>query len=371
MDEIIYNELSEGDFYEDKLLLAEQKIESAISDSLIPGLEMLCFRGKKVLLHKVYGNKQVKPFVEELKLNSIFDVASMTKPIVTATLVMILMEKGLLSLSDRVSDYFPEFMGENKDSVSLIHLLTHTSGLPAWHNLYETSKSESEAVDTLLKLPLEVPPESKVIYSCMGYILLKLIIELICAERLDELAKEWIFKPLSMTDSCFNPDDSIKARIVPTGYCSWRGRELIAEVHDENCSAFAGIAGNAGLFSTAIDVMKYSNMLLQKGIWDNNRLLLPRTVALMTEPFFKSLPPRGMGMNMADHEFRPCGELFGPRVFGHNGFTGTSFWVDPDRDFGIVMLSNRVHLSYRETAEAYLLRRMRIHNLIISSLRSV
>ena len=140
-------ELSEKDFIEEKLLIFDQLIHSAIADGLIPGLEALCFRSETVLLHRVYGNKRLKPSVEELMPHSIFDVASMTKPIVTATLMMHLVEKGMLGLGDRVTDYFSEFKGDGKEDVTLIHLLTHSSGLPAWHNLYEAMESEDEAVE--------------------------------------------------------------------------------------------------------------------------------------------------------------------------------------------------------------------------------
>ncbi|MDH4128150.1 MAG: beta-lactamase family protein [Spirochaetota bacterium] len=369
IDSLIYSSTPSINFHDGKINYFYELVKKSIQDELFPGLEIMVFQGKMILLHKVFGNKRLKPAIEELTLNSIFDVASMTKPMVTALLVMILLEQGKLNLSDCVSSYFPEFNNNEKKDITIKHLLTHSSGLPAWANLYENMKSKDDAINKLLTLPLEYYPGSQMIYSCMGFILLKLIIEKITSTSIDKLAKEYIFTPLEMNNSCFNPSNELLTNIVPSGYCSYRGKIVWGEVHDENSYYFGGLGGNAGLFTTAYDIAILSNMLFQKGKWNGNTIISPQSVYLMIQNHNFNLPPRGLGFNLKDKDYKPCGELFGEHSFGHSGFTGTSFWLDPESLIGIILLSNRVHIKYNETVEAIKTFRMCAHNILLSALK--
>ncbi len=359
-------------FHEHKLKYFHQLIESSLNEKLFPGIEVMLFQKQTILFHQVYGNKQTRPDHEKLAINSIFDIASMTKPIITASLIMLLLEQGKLNLDDNISEFFPSFLEEDKKQITIKHLLTHTSGLPAWHNLYENSHSLEEAKETLLSLPLDYQPDSQVIYSCMGFIILKLIIETVTSKPLDTLANEWILKPLGMNDSHFTPSETLKERIPPTGDCPWRKKMIHGEVHDENCYFFKGLGGNAGLFSTAYDIAVFSNMLLQNETSNRKSILSPASIQLMTQNQVqkKDLLPRGLGYQLKPLDASQCGELFGAHSFGHTGFTGTSFWIDPDSSIGIIILTNRVHLAYHETVKAMRSFRMRAHNILLASLKS-
>ncbi len=368
-DTLVYKADWRDEFYEDKLKYFTGLVDDALASKVFPGLDVLMFRGKEVLYRKVFGNKELKPQKTRLEMNSVFDVASMTKTIVTGPLIMILLEQGKLNLSTRISSYFPEFDTDEKRDITIKHLFTHSSGLPDWYNLYEDMDSVEEAKKTLLALALEYPVGSKALYSCMGFIILKLIIELIWEKPIDESANEWILKPLGMNDSCFNPPKGLWDRIPATGECSWRKRIILGEVHDENSFYFNGLGGNAGLFSTAHDVAIFSNMLLNKGLWNGKRILSPASVNLMIENHTNPIVPRGLAFNLQDRQYDPAGELFGEGSFGHTGFTGTSFWMDPDRSLGIIMLTNRVHISYRGNIAEMKSFRMKAHNILFSALK--
>lgn len=343
-------------------------IENAINDNIIPGIEILFFKNKEILFHQVYGNKRIKPHTEKLDLNSIFDIASITKIVITSVITMILLEKGKLTLNTPVSRYFDEYKNGDKSKITLFHLLTHTSGLAAWKNLYEISTTKEEAYSKLLTLNLEYKPGEKMIYSCMGFITLKLIFEKITGDSLDNLAQKNILAPLEMEDSFFNPDKKLLDRIVPTGDCEWRKRLLHGEVHDENCSFLGGTSGNAGLFSTARDLHNFAIMLLSKGQFKSKKLLSePSVKLLLSNQLPGHLSPRGIGFQLKDSEHRPSGELFSRESAGHLGFTGTSFWIDPISELGVILLSNRVHISYRDNIEGIKPLRMKLQNILLAS----
>ncbi len=368
-DPLIYKTAWQDEFYEAKLKHFTQLVNDALDSRVFPGLDVLMFRGKEVLYREVFGHKELKPQKTRLLMNSIFDVASMTKAMITGPLIMILLEQGKLNLSTPISSYFQEFATDDKKDITIKHLLTHSSGLPDWHNLHENMASIEEAKKTLLTLDLEYPVGTKALYSCMGFIILKLIIERICGKSIDEVANDWLLKPLAMNDSCFNPPKELWGRIPATGDCSWRNRIITGEVHDENSCFFNGLGGNAGLFSTAHDVAVFSNMLLNKGLWNGTRILSPASIKLMIENHTNPVVPRGLAFNLQDRDYDPGGELFGEGSFGHTGFTGTSFWIDPDRSLGIILLTNRVHISYRGNIPEMKSFRMRAHNILLSALK--
>ncbi len=355
---------------ENKIDLFEQLIKNNMDRGLFPGIEILLFQKKNVLYHKSFGYSQIEPRVP-LKINTIFDIASMTKPIVTATLIMQLIEQGILSLDDTVCSILPGFHDGYKKEITIKQLLTHSSGLPAWANLYENLRDSEDAIQKLMNIPLENKPETKIVYSCLGYIILKLIIDQLINEPLDQLAKKYIFSPLGMKNSYFNPPELLRKEIPPTGYCPWRQKMIQGEVHDENCYFFNGLSGNSGMFSTAMDVLNYCNMILDDGIFEGKRVLNKESTRLMTIKHYNISPYRGLGFALKNDDGRPCGKLFSDRSFGHAGFTGTSFWADPKTNVGIILLSNRVLLSYRDTVEDMKSFRIEGQDVLLSGLSGI
>lgn len=361
-------ESSPGDVSLDALV--DFCVESAWKDKLFSCMELLVFR-EEVLYHKVFGRYSESS--EELRANSLFDLASMTKPIITATLTMLCVEKGLLSLGDPIALYYKEFQDGKKAQVTIQDLLSHHSGLPAHRELFWEASLES-AKKKLLSLRLLYEPGTRVIYSCMGYLILGMILEKVLGQGLDELAQKYILSPLGMKNSLFRPSSELLDRIVPTGFCPLRKGKIHGEVHDTNNYFFEGRAGNSGLFSTAEDLFKYSRMILSRGFWQGEKILSSRSIDLMTKnqirTKYRYRDPRGLGFVKRNDQGYPCGELFGMDSFGHLGFTGTSFWMERSSSVGIILLSNRVYYSYRESLKAMARFRIRLHNLILASLKN-
>ena len=294
---------------------------------------------------------------------TLFDLASLTKPIVTATSVMILKDRGQVDLGQDVSAYLPEF---TRKGISVFHLLTHTSGLPAWKPLYLEVKENKNSpfnkgentispfikggsrgifnsvINYLSKIPLDYDTGSKVIYSCLGYILLGEMIQKLTGIRLDEFAEKEIFEPLGMKDTFYNPPEDRKEECAATEDSNsfekrmtnyrdhkWREGVVIGEVHDENAHFLGGVVGNAGLFSTAFDLMKYAEMLINGG--DN--ILSTDAVRMISTVQTPGLnESRGIGWIIL-----PDGTLY------HTGFTGTAMWINLKHRISATLLTNRVH----------------------------
>lgn len=293
--------------------------------------------------------------------DTIFDLASLTKPLATTTLALQLLEEGVLRLDDPVTRFFAKFGSRGKDGILIRHLMTHTSGLPAWAPLYAQGRPASEVVSVLSDMDLSYPTGTKVEYSCLGYILLGRIVELLAGEDLAALTARRICRPLGLADTFFlpeRPDEALLARIAPTeagnkyerGSAAarrpmpWFRDYLIhGEVHDGNAHFLGGISGNAGLFGTAADVAVIAQALLNGGAMGKTRILSPRTVALATMNHTAGLNEnRGLGWSLPG-QGSSAGDLLTPSAFGHTGFTGTSLWVDPVLDLIIILFTNRVH----------------------------
>ena len=351
----------------DRLKEADKLIRRAISEGAFPGAVFLIARSGVIVMHRAYG-RAVSVIEDQRPMtpDTIFDLGSITKPVATATSAMILLERGRLMLRDPVSRYIPEYAGNGRDDVTIHNLLTHTSGLPAWKPLYERCRSREDFLRQICNMELEHPPGSKVVYSCLGFMLLTFIIERVVGESLASYSKRMIFKPLGMEDTQFNPPKSLRDRIAATELCSWRKRLLIGEVHDENAFAMGGVSGNAGLFSTAKDLAIFSQMLLNMGDYGGRRILSPLTVRLMTRNHTKGLnEPRGLGWALIS-EGSSAGELLSQSTFGHTGFPGCSLWIDPEEELMIILLTNRVHPS-RENEAIHRIRPV-FHNIIASSI---
>jgi CubicO group peptidase (beta-lactamase class C family) len=352
-------------FDPERLELVNHLVQRLVDAGCFPGAVLLVARRGRIAYFKAFGYAQLYPERRPMTLETVFDLASLTKVVATTPVILRLAEKGELSLDDPVSLYFPAFGEGPKRKVTVWHLLTHTSGLPAYAPLYSLLGRREDAYGYIAGLNLEYEPGTKVVYSDLGFILLGRIAELVAGKPLDELARELVFEPLGMRDTMFNPPPELRERAAATEYCRLRKRILKGEVHDENAWFMGGVAGHAGLFSTARDLALYAQMWLNKGTF-GARVLSPATVDLATRNHTQGLNEcRGLGWAL---NCRPCscGDLMSPKAYGHTGFTGTSLWIDPAYDLTVILLTNRVHPT-REN-QCLLRARRLIHNAVMASL---
>lgn len=301
---------------------------------------------------------------------TLFDIASITKPVATATSLLILLEQGQVGLEDKVTDAFPEFDTPEKRGITLRHLMTHTSGLPDWIDFYSGGDSQAEALQKLLHTELLHPTGTVMLYSDLGYLILAELVRRTSGQSLAEFFHRHVAHPLRLTHTAFKPlDAGIDAPIAPTQFCPWRKQLLRGIVHDENAYVFGGEGGNAGVFSTAPDLWRFARMVLNGGELDGARVLSERTVERMTSNHNpRKLAPRGLGWDIKGEGFgyMSCGELMRPGAIGHTGFTGTSLWMEPDSGLTVVLLTNRVHMSREKNQQDMIRFRPRLHNLVIS-----
>jgi uncharacterized protein YbbC (DUF1343 family)/CubicO group peptidase (beta-lactamase class C family) len=331
-------------------------IADEIANKHLPGAVVLVGRKGHVVWRKSYGSRAIEPAREAMTTDTIFDLASLTKVVATATSVMILVERGKLRLSDPVSLYIPEL----KERITIEQLLIHVSGYAPDFDLRERWTGYDEAIKRLIKEPLRNPPGARFTYSDIGFITLGEVVARVGGMPLDQFAQKNIFGPLRMTSTGFRPSAALKARIAPTekrrGQLSYLGDSaenvgaegevwLRGEVHDPTSYRMNGVAGHAGLFSTASDLAIYCQMILNGGSYGGVRILAPLTVAEMTRPRVVSSAgaTRGLGWDINTTFSTNRGDLFPLGSFGHTGFTGTSMWIDPASDMFVVFLSNRVH----------------------------
>ncbi|HEX8891014.1 MAG TPA: exo-beta-N-acetylmuramidase NamZ domain-containing protein [Pyrinomonadaceae bacterium] len=340
----------------------------SIAKNELPGAVVLVARKGRVVWRKAYGSRAVLPQHETMTADTIFDLASLTKVVATATSIMMLIERGQLRLSDPASLYLPELKGESRDRITIEQLLLHRSGFAPDFDLSEKWSGYDEAMKHLAVESLRNPPDTRFVYSDINYIALGEIVHRVSGMTLDEFARKNIFEPLGMKDTGFRPigssqttrnDAATIARIAPTetkhaagSYLGGAGdktaegeRWLRGEVHDPTSYRMGGVAGHAGLFSTADDLAIYCQMILNGGEYNGVRILSPMTVAMMTRPRVVTDEggARGLGWDIATSFSSNRGDIFPLGSFGHTGFTGTSFWIDPASQTFVVFLSNRVH----------------------------
>ena len=271
---------------------------------------------------------------------SVYDLASLTKVIGTTTAIMLLYDEGKLRLDAPVSTYIPEFSGGAKDDVTVRDLLTHRSGLPAGRDLWRLAWSPADAQRLVLETPLIHAPGAQYVYSDLGADILGFIAERVSGRKLDVLLNERVFAPLGMSETWYRVPAGVRERTAPTATMSVRGYSLQGDVHDENAHALGGVAGHAGLFSTAGDLSVFATMMLNKGTYNGIRIVSDSTVERFTA---RAAGSRALGWDTcAGHNGVGCGRYMSARAFGHTGFTGTSIWIDPERDMFVVLLTNRV-----------------------------
>jgi CubicO group peptidase (beta-lactamase class C family) len=329
---------------------ADAAIERFIARRQLPGAALWVERLGRPPYHRAYGQRAVDPAPEPLDETTVFDAASLTKPVITATLVQLLRERGQLDIDAPLQRYLPECGGDDKAGITLRQLLTHSSGLPAGlpRNGGGDWSGAKGAQQIACGLPLGAAPGTLFRYSDVNYILLGRIVERQAGMALDRLAEAWLFKPLDMQDSGYLPLRRMDAaRIAPTERLVADGRVLRGEVHDPTARKMGGVAGHAGLFTSTADLARYARMLLRGGIADNGRRLLSaESVALLSTPQSPPALPelRSLGFDMASPFSRPRGSLYPQRIsFGHTGFTGCAIWLDPASRSFYVLLANRVH----------------------------
>ena len=362
----------------EKLNQIDGLVEQAIADKNMPGAVVLVGHKGKIVYRKAFGNRSLVPTVEKMTVDTIFDLASLTKPIATATSVMILVEQGKIRLSDTIGDFFPEIEDKDVKKVTVQQLLTHTSGFRPDFDLREKWTGREGMLDALKREKIRNPPGTKFVYSDIGFIVLGEIIERVSSESVNDYSSKWS-KLLRQSDDNtffrFDPikesknDPSIKRslvlggrfpKIAPTENVKGQqnylgatfdgdetvGSEIIrGRVHDPTAFRMGGVAGHAGLFSTADDLARYCQMILNGGVLDGKRILSAQTVARMTAPnvISETGETRGLGWDMNTSFSSNRGELFPLGSFGHTGFTGTSVWIDRVSQTFVVFLSNRVH----------------------------
>ncbi len=318
-------------------------IAAAIADSTIPGAVVLVARGGIVVLHRAWGMRALVPAVEPMTRDTVFDLASCTKPVATAASVMKLVEAGRVRLEDPVASYLPEFEAAGKGSIRVAQLLTHTSGLAAYAPVDSIAarwgRPTVEGVwEWITTHPPVDEPGSRFRYSDLNYVTLARLVERVSGRPLDRFSAEEFYGPLGMTDTGFFPGPEQRDRTAPT--------EVLPEgvlrgvVHDPLARLQGGVGGSAGLFSTASDLAVFLQMLLNGGIYGGVRVFSPLTVRAMTTPRERG---RGYGFDISSVYASIRGDLLGPASFGHSGYTGTSLWVDPEEDLFVILLTNRVH----------------------------
>lgn len=270
---------------------------------------------------------------------SIYDLASLTKVVATTTAIMVLFDAGKIVLDAPVSRYLPDFTGGRRDQVTVRHLLTHRAGLPAGRELWRIANTPAAARAAVMSSPIQCAPGTCYEYSDLGADLLGFIAEAASGQSLDTYLERFVFSKLGMSDTHFRPDVMSSSRTAPTEIAPPRGYPLRGEVHDENAYALGGVAGHAGLFSTADDLSVFAQMLLDGGVYGGARIIADSTVSLFTK---RAAGHRALGWDTCAGG-AGCGQFMSERAFGHTGFTGTSLWIDPDRQMFVILLTNRVH----------------------------
>ncbi len=318
-------------------------MQTAVRDSVFPGAVLLVARNGLIVMDEACGTMGYNEFNRPMRLDGIFDMASVTKCVATTTACMLLYERGQLDLEAPVQKYLPEFIGAGKENVTIRHLLTHSSGLMAYRRYFLEFHAPGEIIKTILNEPLENPVGAKTVYSDLGIILMGKIAEKLSGQSLEVFCREQIFQPLKMSETGYNPPQQFITRIPPTEFDSWRGRMVHGQVHDENAFSLGGVSGHAGLFSTTRDLAAFLFMLQNGGVYEGGRLLKPETIALFTSrQNVVAGSSRALGWDTPDGK-NSAGHFMSGRAFGHTGFTGTSVWTDPEKNMFVILLSNRVH----------------------------
>lgn len=316
-------------------------LDAAVRDSAFPGAYAVVGRRSGVLAEYGAGHLDWKPS-RVPDAHSLWDMASLTKVVALTSAMMQLVESGRVALDAPVQRYLPTWTGASKERVTIRHLLTHSSGLPAWRPVYKEAVDTSSAMQLVYTTPLDTLPGVRMVYSDLGAILLGEVVRAVSGERLDAYVAQRVFGPLKMDDTRYLPAAADSARIAPTEIDPWRQRHLRGEVHDENAYSLGGVSAHAGLFSSGHDVARLARAYLGGGVLDGGRVFTAETIRLFTTVQDSTFSNRALGWETPTGT-NSAGRMLKRPAFGHTGFTGTSLWIDPANDFFVVLLTNRVN----------------------------
>jgi uncharacterized protein YbbC (DUF1343 family) len=319
----------------------DRLIAEGIDAGKLPGAVVLIGRRDGVIAQRAYGRRAIEPAPEAMTLDTIFDLASLTKPLVTATLVLQLVEQGKLDLDDRIAKHVPALRRRATRAITVRQLLVHGAGLPRVNKLRDYDDGPELGLKRLLAVDPTATPGSTHLYSDLSYLWLGQLVTRLTGKPLDVLARERIFAPLTMKDTDFGVSAAKRARTAPTELRD--DVPIRGDVHDPRAFRLGGVAGNAGVFSTAADLARYARMLLHGGTFEGARVLAPESVRAMGRPQRIGEALRTAGWDVDSPYSGLRGKLLSERAFGHGGFTGVSLWIDPERDLFVIFLSNRVH----------------------------
>jgi CubicO group peptidase (beta-lactamase class C family) len=330
-------------FQPHKLQRLDSILVKAIQDSAFPAAQLLVAKDGIIVYEKSMGTFTYDKNSRNINSETLFDLASLTKVVATTSAIMKLYDGKKISLDDKVSLFMPQFAEGKKSEITIRHLLTHTSGLPPFRQLWRFVPDAKFALDSVYATNLVANPGDTTIYSDLGFITLGKIVEGVSGSTLDEFMKENFFEPLGMSRTMFAPSAALWKNVAPTEYDStWRKTLVRGRVHDENAEFLGGVSGHAGLFSTASDLSILMQMLMNGGTYGDTRYLDSSTIALFTKRQSEK-STRALGWDTKSPKGSMAGNLFSNSSFGHSGFTGTTLWADPERNLFVILLTNRVH----------------------------
>ena len=342
----------------------DELVESGIKDSIFPGAALTIIKDGKIYYENAYGRFTYDATSPAVRVNSLFDIASLTKVTTTTFAIMKLYEEGKIKLDSKVADYLPAF--KDKPSVTVRSILLHTSGLPASKIYYKLGLKGDEIINDICNTPLEYPTGTKTVYSDLGMIILAKVIEKITGEKFSDYIRRILWIPAGMTMTMYNPEEVDQPYCVPTEIDNYLRNKLIqGSVHDENCFLLGGVSGHAGVFSTVHDISRYMMILLGGGTLEGERFLRPETISMFIKRGGGN-SSRALGWDTNFKNQGLGGKSFPEYSFGHTGFTGTSIWADPVQKFALILFTNRVYPSRaKEGMRGF---RLRIHEAVASLL---
>lgn len=319
-------------------------LENEVELNHIPGAVVQVMHQNQIVLQEAVGSRFVHlENKEPMKLDTIFDLASLTKVIATLPAVLGLIDKGEIRLDDPVTHFFPGFGTHGKENIRLRHLLTHTSGLPAHRQYHKNKLNKEEILDAINQEQLVAPVNSEVLYTDLGFMLLFRIVEKVTEQSFDTFLQEQFFQPLGMTETGFCPSFH-QNRYAATEYVQALNDYKIGVVHDENSESMGGISGHAGLFSCLNDLTCFARMMENDGVYNGKRFLSKAALRLSRANFTAfSEEHRGLAWMRKSPYLASCGDYFSEESYGHTGFTGTSIWFDPIIQLNVILLTNSVH----------------------------
>ena len=318
-----------------------QIVTAAIADHATPGAGVAIGRNGLLVVDGGYGTIDWAGGAAAVTDSTLYDMASLTKVIATTTAAMLMEEDGKLDIDRTVVSYVPEFNAPDKANITVRNLLLHSSGMKQTVSLWKESKTRAEFLRRINDYPLAYRPGEKSDYTDWNMMVMQAVIERVSGRPLDSLVAERVFRPLGMRDTRFNPPSTLKYRIAPTETQDFRGGQVWGVVHDENAWVLGGVSGHAGLFSSARDLAVFAQMMLNGGEYNGVRVLKPETIARWTARQTK-VASRALGWDTPSPR-SSAGRYFSPRSWGHTGFTGTSIWIDPEKQLFVVLLTNRVN----------------------------